>query len=112
MLFRTSPGRQLLQANTLQDSLHPTLNYMAHEYGGFNIFRRFRITHLKTSGCPEFLQNFLSGHSQGHVSERYLKLLQKREFRLEWAERIGLGFELPGTNLGQLGQLVQFRKVG
>ena len=47
-----------------------------------------------------------------NVSERYLKLLQKREFRLEWAERIGLGFELPGTNLGQLGQLVQFRKVG
>jgi len=112
LLFRTSPGRQLLQANTLQDSLHPTLNYMAHEYGGFNIFRRFRITHLKTSGCPEFLQNFWSGHAQGHVSERYLKLLQKREFRLEWAERIGLGFELPGTNLGQLGQLVQFRKVG
>ena len=112
LLFRTSPGRQLLQANTLQDSLHPILNYMAHEYGGFNIFRRFRITHLKTSGCPEFLQNFWSGHAQGHVSERYLKLLQKREFRLEWAERIGLGFELPGTNLGQLGQLVQFRKVG
>jgi hypothetical protein len=48
LLFHTSTGKQLLQANTLQDSLHPILNYMAHEYGGFNIFRRFRRTHLET----------------------------------------------------------------
>jgi hypothetical protein len=102
-----------VQANTLQDSrLHPILNYMAHEYGGFNIFRRFRVTHLKTSGCPEVLQYFWSGQAQKHVSERYTKLTQKREFRLEWADRIGLGFELPGFKSGQLGQLVQFRKTG
>jgi hypothetical protein len=112
LLFCTSTGKQILQTDALRDSLHPILDYMAHERGGFNIFRRFRITHLKTSGCPDFLQNFWSGHAQGHVSERYLKLLQKREFRLEWAERISLGFELPGTNLGQLGQLIPFRKVG
>ena len=113
LLFHTTTGKQLLQANTLQDSLHPILNYMAHEYGGFNIFRRFRRTHVETSGCPEALRHFWSGHAQKHVSERYIKLLQKREFRLEWAERIGLGFELPNqANSGQLGQLIEFRKAG
>jgi hypothetical protein len=30
------------------------------------------------------------------VSERYVKLTQDRDFRLMWAERIGLGFALPG----------------
>lgn len=112
LLFHTSTGKQLLQANTLQDSLHPILNYMAHEYGGFNIFRRFRRTHLETSECPEVLGHFWSGHQQTHVSERYIKLLKKRDWRLQWAERIGLGFELPGATLGRLGRLIEFRKVG
>src|ERR1700720_3279447 len=76
---------------------------MAHEYGGFNIFRRFRLTHLETSGCPETLKHFWSGHAQKHVSERYVKLDQNRDFRLHWAEKIGLGFELPGAQLGNLG---------
>ena len=84
---------------------------MAHERGGFNIFRRFRLTHLETSGCPEALKHFWSGHAPRHVSERYIKLNQDRDYRLMWAEKIGLGFELPGANVGQLGQLLQFRKA-
>ena len=114
LLFHTSTGAQLLQANTLQDSLHPILNYLAHEYGGFNIFRRFRLTHLETSGCPEALKHFWSGHAQKHVSERYVKLAQDREYRLMWAERIGLGFNLPGVSdsrLGRLDKIVEFRKA-
>jgi hypothetical protein len=70
LLFCTSTGNQLLQANTLQDSLHPILKKIEHVKGGFNIFRRFRITKLKTSECPEFLQHFWSGHAHTHVSER------------------------------------------
>jgi hypothetical protein len=112
LLFQTSTGKQLLQANTLQDSLHPILSYMAHEYGGFNVFRRFRRTHLETTGCPEVLRHFWSGHKQTHVSERYIKFLQKRDWRLQWADRIGLGFELPEADFGRLGRLVEFRKVG
>jgi hypothetical protein len=112
LLFQTSTGKQLLRANTLQDSLHPILNYMAHEYGGFNIFRRFHRTHLETAGCPEVLRHFWSGHKQTHFGERYIKLLEKRDWRLQWAERIGLGFELPEADLGRLGRLVEFRKVG
>jgi hypothetical protein len=112
LLFQTSNAGQLLQSNTLQDSLHPILAKLEHVKGGFNIFRRFRITHLKKSDCPSALEHFWSGHAQTHVSERYTKLFQDRDYRLEWAEKVGLGFELPVRLTGQLGQLIQFRKVG
>ncbi|MGB9506520.1 MAG: site-specific integrase [Candidatus Acidiferrum sp.] len=114
LLFCTGTGNQLLQANTLQDSLHPILRGIPDQaYGGFNIFRRFRITHIQTEGCPEVLRHFWSGHAQTHVEERYTKLLEKREYRLDWAQRLGLGFELPSANLGRLGRpdnVVEFRR--
>jgi hypothetical protein len=87
LLFRTSTGGQLLQANTLQDSLHPILDGLDHAKGGFNIFRRFRTTHLHKTDCPEALRHFWSGHAPSHVSERYTKLREERDFRLEWAEK-------------------------
>jgi hypothetical protein len=100
-----------LQSNTLQDSLHPILKKLEHVKSGFNIFRRFRITHLQTEGCPEVLRHFWRGHEPTHVEERYTKLLEKREYRLNWAERLGLGFDL---NLGRLGRpenVIQFRRL-
>jgi hypothetical protein len=63
------------------------------------------------SDCPEPLKYFWSGHAPKQVSERYVKLIQDRDFRLMWAEEIGLGFELPGAKAGQLGLLLQFRKT-
>ena len=45
------------------------------------------------------------------MSERYVKLTQDRDFRLMWAEKIGLRFEFPGAKVGQLGQLLPFRKI-
>lgn len=110
LLFQTSTGAQLLQSNTLQDSLHPILAKLDHVKGGFNIFRRFRITHLEKSDCPEALKHFWSGHAQKHISERYVKLLGERQFRLDWAERIGLGFTLP-SSVGRLGRLSTVPKV-
>lgn len=110
LLFRSSTGAQLLQSNTLSDSLPPTLEAIEHVKGGFNIFRRFRITHLQKTECPEVLRHFWSGHAPRHVSERYTKLKEEREFRLEWAEKNGLGFELPRP-FGQLGQLRIVPKV-
>ena len=56
---------------------------LKHEKGGFNIFRRFRSTHLEKFDCPDTLKHFWSGHAPKHVSERYVKLLKDREFRLE-----------------------------
>jgi len=97
LLFQTSTGAQLLQSNTLQDSLHPIVKKIEHVKGGFNIFRRFRITQLEKSDCPDALKHFWSGHAPKHVSERYVKLHNDRQFRLDWAEKIGLGFKLPDS---------------
>jgi len=110
LLFQTSTGAQLLQSNTLQDSLHPILAGLEHVKGGFNIFRRFRITHVEKSDCPDALKHFWSGHAQKHISERYVKLLGERQFRLDWAERIGLGFTLP-SSVGLPGLLHVVTKV-
>lgn len=107
LLFQTASGRQFLQANTLQDSLHPLLKKLELPKGGFNIFRRYRLTHVSKTDCPEALRHFWSGHAQRHVSERYIKLLSDRPFRLDWAERIGMGFKLP---TGQPGLLLVMRK--
>ena len=95
----SSTGAQLLQSNTLSDSLHSILDYMAHA----------RWVRRVKSDCPDALKHFWSGHAPRHVSERYTKLTQDRDFRLMWSEKVGLGFELPGAKVGQL---VQFRKVG
>jgi integrase len=111
LLFQTSSGAQLLQTNVLRDSLHPILKKLEHAKGGFNIFRRYRMTHLEKSDCPEALKHFWSGHAPKHVSERYVKLLTDRQFRIDWADKIGLGYELPGAPVGQLGQLIQFRRA-
>lgn len=111
LLFCTSSGGQLLQANTLQGSLHPILKKLGHEKGGFNIFRRFRITYLNKSDCPDALKHFWSGHAPTHVSERYTKLLQERDFRLEWAEQLGLGFELPKAAVALPALLIEFPRA-
>lgn len=111
LVFCNESGEQLSQRDILKYSLHPILKKLGHEQGGFNIFRRFRITKLETAGCPPALEHFWSGHAQTHVSERYKKLLQQREYRLEWAEKIGMGFELPAPSTGIRGILLQFRKT-
>src|SRR6516162_9419800 len=98
-------GTQVLQRSVLKTSLHPILKKLEHEKGGFNIFRRFRITAVQTAECPKPLKHFWSGHAHTHVSERYTKLLQERDFRLEWAEKIGRGFELHTLTTGKLDKL-------
>jgi hypothetical protein len=102
LLFCKPDGDQLPQRDILEYSLHPTLKNLHHVRGELNIFRRFRITRLKKSECPEFLQHFWSGHAQTHVSERCTILLRERDFRLDWAEKIGLRFELPKAPVRQL----------
>ena len=96
-LQNSSTGAQLLQSNTLQDSLHPILKSMKHVQGRFNIFRRYRLSYIDKSDCPEALRHFWSGHAPRHVSERYTKLMNDRQYRLDWAERLGTGFQIPGS---------------
>ena len=95
LVFHSETGHQLHQSNVLRRNFHPILEELKLVKGGFNIFRRFRITHLEKSDCPEALKHFWSGHAPAHVSERYVKLLTDRDYRLDWAERVGTGFVLP-----------------
>ena len=114
MLLR-KPQQRILQSNALRDSLHPILEELKDEKGGFNIFRRYRISHLKAMGCPSELEHFWSGHAHTHVSERYNE--PSREYRLDWAEKIGMGFKvLPAgssktPSVGVLGLPIRFRKT-
>jgi len=113
LVFCKENGEQLMQRDILKYGLHPTLKKLGFTKGGLNIFRRFRITRLKkTVDCPNALKHFWSGHAQTHVSERHTTLLQERDFRLEWAENIGTGFNLPKAPISNLSNLVEFRRVG
>ena len=112
LVFCKENGDQLPQRDILKYSLHRILEKLGYVQGGLNIFRRFRITLLRTSECPDALQHFWSGHAQTHVSERYTKLLRQRDFRLDWAEKIGPGFELPKAPISNLSNLIEFRRVG
>jgi hypothetical protein len=94
-LFATTSGRPWGQRNALRDYLYSAQRRAKLPEEGFNIFRRYRINRVRVMDCPRELQHFWSGHAQEHVSERYLKLLGERPYRLDWAERIGAGFTIP-----------------
>ena len=66
---------------------------------GFHAFRRFRVTHLRKNRVPEDLIQFWIGHAEKSVTDGYSKVKEDVEFRKEVAERIGLGFELPPSQI-------------
>jgi hypothetical protein len=46
-------------------------------------------------GFPRDLEHYWIGHAPRHVSDQYSALKEDVEFREVWAEKVGLGFELP-----------------
>jgi hypothetical protein len=80
-------GKPLQQRNVLR-ILHSAKRV------GFHAFRRFRLTWLRKSGTPKDLERFWMGHAPAEVGDLYSKLKDDVAFRQEWAERVGLGFEL------------------
>jgi len=91
-LFQSDSGLPLLQSNILRDSLHK-LNVE-----GFHTFRRFRTSYLRRNRVPWDLEKFWIGHANKDVTDKYAEQLQEDvDYRQEWAEKVGLGFEV-GTN--------------
>ena len=86
-MFATSQGRPLQQQNVLR---------VLHEVRpvGFRAFRRFRRTWLRRNGTPRDLERYWMGHAAEKVGDLYSKLKDDVAFRQEWAQRVGLGFEL------------------
>jgi integrase len=86
-LFATAQGKPLQQRNVLR-VLHSIKRV------GFHAFRRFRLTWLRKSSVPKDLERFWMGHAPEEIGDLYSKLKEDVAFRQEWAEGIGLGFEL------------------
>lgn len=61
----------------------------------FHSFRRFRITHLAKQNTPRELIDFWAGHAGKDIHDRYVKIGSDIEARKTWADKAGLGFELP-----------------
>jgi hypothetical protein len=62
----------------------------------FNAFRRFREGVLLSSDARQILIDYWIGHENDEMSTRYgEQLLKIVAYRKEWAEKIGVGFELP-----------------
>ena len=88
LIFQTREGTPHLGNNLERRRLRE------HAKGSWHQFRRFRNTHLRKNGCLEDLRLFWMGHKPTEMGEVYSKLKDDLTARLEWAEKVGLGFKL------------------
>jgi integrase len=104
-LFASRTGKPLSSSNIIRRHLHPALKKLGYvnprtgdHKAGTHAFRRFRNTYLRNkTGCPEGLRNYWMGHAGNTMDDLYDKIKEDVEFRKEWAEKSGCGFELPAV---------------
>jgi integrase len=95
-LFQTRSGKMLSPESFYRDGLKTIFKRMGRTRVRFNAFRRFRESVLLRSECRQTLVDYWMGHENPDMSTRYGKqLLEDVKYRKEWAEKVGLGFELP-----------------
>ncbi len=105
-LFQTANGTMLDPGNIDRDSLSPILEEMGRDEAGtrFNVFRRFRESVLQRSEARQILIDYWMGHANPSMGDRYgRQLIEDVEYRQEWAEKVGLGFDLTPSLLGLRG---------
>jgi integrase len=95
LVFSNRAGNPHSQTNLLRRSLHPLLQEAGCDKMGFHALRRFRTTWLRKQQCPEDVLRYWLGHANRTVTDGYSKLSEDLEFRLEVAEKVGVGFSLP-----------------
>ncbi len=103
LLFASRNRKPLSQSNIVKRHLHPALREMGYvnpttrtHKAGNHAFRRFRNTYLRNrANCPEGLYKYWLGHADNSMSDLYDKIKEDDAFRLEWAEKCGIGFDLP-----------------
>ena len=97
LLFHTERGTPHLFHNLENRWLTPRLVKMGldEEGMGWHSFKRFRKTWLRGARCLEDLNNFWMAHKPQTMSELYSHLHEELQMRLEEAERVGYGFDLP-----------------
>jgi len=95
-LFESKDGNMLWPSTVYRDGLGPILKKMGRDRVRFHAFRRFRAATLQRSEVRQLLIDYWMGHENADMSSRYGKqLTEDEEFRQQWAEKVGLGFELP-----------------
>jgi integrase len=88
-VFPTKNKRPLSQRNVLRMLNSKVENATLHS------FRRFRTAWLRKAQVPEDLIQYWLGHAESSVTDLYARQLRKDvKYRLDWAEKCGLGFEL------------------
>jgi integrase len=97
LLFETRNGTPYLHNNLESRWLTEHLKAMGlDEQGmGWHAFRRFRKTWLRGKRCQEDINNFWMGHKPKTMSELYSRMDEELELRLQEAEIVGVGFEIP-----------------
>jgi hypothetical protein len=97
LLFQTAAKNPHLYSNLEDRWLTPRLMKMGlNEQGmGWHAFKRFRKTWLRGQRCLEDINNFWMAHKPQTMSEVYSHLHEETQMRLEEAERVGYGFDLP-----------------
>jgi integrase len=95
-LFQTRSGKMLSPESFYRDGLKKIFKRMGRTRVRFTAFRRFRESVLLRSECRQVLIDYWMGHENPDMSARYgRQLLEDVKYRKEWAEKVGLGFELP-----------------
>ena len=99
LLFRTRNGTPYLHNNLESRWLTARLKAMGvDEPGmGWHAFRRFRKTWLRGKRCQEDINNFWMGHKPQTMSELYSRMDEELEQRINEAEIVGVGFNVPAS---------------
>jgi integrase len=108
-LFCSSKGTALNASCILRNHLHPALkqlgyiNPYTHDHkAGTPAFRRFRRAYLMNrTCCPQGLQKFWMGAADTWMHSDLDKGHEDTAYRKTWAEKCGLGFELPPAAPGE-----------
>jgi integrase len=102
-LFETENGKMLSPETLFRDGFKTILKKMERTGVRFHAFRRFRESVLLASDARQILIDYWMGHENPDMSTRYGKqLVEDVKYRKQWAEKVGLGFELPQVSEPQL----------
>lgn len=110
-LFANASGKPLSQTNVVRRSLHPILKELGVEKTGFHAMRRFRATWLSTHDVSENLIRFWLGHGGKTVTDIYVKLAQRDDYRKEQAEKVGIGFTVPTATVSTVPTIPRIQRL-
>lgn len=94
LLFSRPSGTALTHYELYDWSLYPIVRKLQIADSACHAFRRFRTTHLQYRTVPESLISYWMGWKPTvSMLTLYSRITQDAEWRRQWANRVGLGFD-------------------